>query len=120
MQASYCYGLQKFAHELVHVNQYNLLGWENFLSLYITSCAALSYNGTPIETMAKQVEDSVSARCRASHPELASFRDNRRLQIEELINDLRKRGELYLDEEGEILQMSSSAEQELAALIKEQ
>ena len=117
LETPYCNMLSTWAHELVHVHQYNLLGWENFLSLYITSSAVLTYEGTPIEKIAYEVDRRVFSRCQSNPANLININHDKRNRIENLISDLSSRGEIYLDQDGEIIHISSGAEGEIKLII---
>jgi hypothetical protein len=119
LETPYCNMLSTWAHELVHVHQYNLLGWENFLSLYITSSAVLTYEGTPIEKIAYEVDRRVFSRCQSNPANLININHDKRNRIENLVSDLSSRGEIYLDQDGEIIHISSGAEGEIKLIIDE-
>lgn len=123
----YCSFMALFAHELVHVNQYNLLGFEQFLQAYITE-APRGYRDPKAMELEKKAYDTQSrakSYCVSNPPSgfiqpQDSLCDVNRLvvaKIQAAIDDLVARGEIILDDENEISYLSRKAEQELKLLV---
>ena len=51
--------LKLLTHELVHVKQYESLGFEDFLKKYISECLILGYNNCSLEIEAVELTDKI-------------------------------------------------------------
>jgi hypothetical protein len=121
LNESFCQRLSIWAHELVHVNQYNLMGWDRFLQEYLTWGLAVKYEDIPVEAIAFDIQAKVLSECLSRPQPLAfipegSFSDKYH-QIINLISELEVSGDVVVVN-GDITQITESGKEELLKLIE--
>lgn len=109
-----CDEVALWAHELVHVHQYNQLGWDNFLSEYLKE-GVNGYDNMLIEIEARNIENFARRDCLIRHADVA-IKPRRIMALNEKMRQMMLAGLLSIKED-RIMFISELALQRLKADI---